>query len=112
MENSILNTIKKLIGIDVEITDFDLDLITHINSVFFILYQLGVGPDTPFSITGADSVWSDFTNDIAKIELVKTYVSAKVRLMFDPPQSSGALESLTKLVAEYEWRLNVETDHG
>lgn len=110
--NSILNDIKKLLGIASDITSFDTDLIIDINSVFMILTQLGVGPDTGFSITGPTETWSDFMSDMSKAESVKTYIFLKARLMFDPPQNGSVLEANKQLISELEWRLNVACDPG
>lgn len=102
---SILTSIKKLLGIDESYTVFDPDIIMHINSVFMILTQMGVGPAEGFSIEGEDSTWSDFTGGNITIESVKTYVYMKVKLMFDPPLSSAHIEALNKQISELEWRL-------
>lgn len=110
MNESILTSIKKLLGITSEYDHFDTDLIMHINSVFFILRQLGVGPEEGFNITGNTETWSDYLEDVNKLSLVKTYIYLKVKLMFDPPQSSFVTEAINKQIAEYEWRLNVEVD--
>lgn len=107
---SILTSIKKLLGIAEEQTSFDIDLIMHINSVFMILQQLGVGPEEGFYIEDDGAEWTDFLGESHKLELVKSYVGMKVRLMFDPPASSSHTESLTRLISEMEWRLNVAVD--
>lgn len=108
---SILNSVKKLIGLTEEYKQFDEDLIIHINSVFSILYQLGVG-STPFSITGESETWDDYIQleDDVNIQDVKSYVYFKTKLMFDPPTNSVVLGSIEKQIAELEWRLNVEAD--
>lgn len=106
--DSILTSIKKLLGITEEYTQFDPDLIIHINSIFFTLNQLGVGPEEPFSITGATEEWTDFTTD--KLNAVRTYVGLRARLYFDPPTNSSLLNSMKDDVRELEWRLNVEVD--
>jgi hypothetical protein len=111
--NSILNSIKKLFGPDAEYTHFDPDLILHINSVFSTLTQLGVGPKQGFSITGVSETWDDFFNgipDVNSLSMVKSYVYLKVRLLFDPPASSAAIESINRQISEYEWRLFVAAD--
>lgn len=109
MNESILQTIKKLIGLDNEDSSFNTDLIIHINSVFFILYQLGVGPDPAFSITGTGETWADFLGeDISKFEAIKTYIYMKTRIVFDPPTNATIMESLKSAIDEYEFRLNVE----
>lgn len=113
MTDSILNTTKKLLGIAEENTEFDLDIILHINSVFTILTQLGVGPSSGFSIHDDSSTWNDFmseTENGEKVEAVKNYMALKVRLMFDPPTSSTVLQSVNNMVSELEWRLNVLCD--
>lgn len=108
--NSILTSIKKLLGITEDYEYFDQDLIMHINSVFMILNQLGVGPDTCFSISDKTSKWEDFSENISDMESVKTYVYLKVRLVFDPPQSSFVLEAIRKNIDELEFRLNISQD--
>lgn len=111
MEESILLSLKKLLGIDKEVTDFDTDLIIHINSVFTILYQLGVGPSTPFVITGETETWKDFLNDESMIALVKSYMYLKVRLVFDiTTLTSGQVDAFKNQIAEFEARLNYMVD--
>lgn len=107
---SILTSIKKLLGITEEYDHFDSDLIMHINSVFTILTQLGVGPPEGFSIEGDDAEWYDFVNSKTNIEAVKTYVYMKVKLIFDPPSSSFVLESMNRTISELEWRLCVAAE--
>lgn len=106
---SILTSIKKLLGIMPEYTHFDADLIMHINTVFSILQQLGVGP--AFSITDANTTWSEYT-ERTDIEMLKTYIALKVKLIFDPPLSSVAVDAIKNQIAELEWRLNVAVDPG
>ena len=110
MNNSILNDIKKLLGIDANYDAFDQDLIIHINTVLMLLNQLGVGPDSCYSITGATETWADFFGDTKVLEMVKTYIYMKVKLMFDPPLSTSVTEVYNKTIAELEWRLNVAVD--
>ena len=105
--DSILTSIKKMLGITEEYTPFDIDIILHINSVFMILNQLGVGPSSGFRIEDDSATWSDFTEDKLDVEAVKSYIYLKVRLLFDPPSSSAAIESINRLISELEWRLNV-----
>ena len=107
---SILTSIKKLLGITEECTDFDADIIMHINSVFMILNQLGVGPAESFYIEDDIPMWNDFIPDGQNIEAVKSYVYLKVRLLFDPPASSTVMQSITQAISELEWRLNVSVD--
>ena len=105
--DSILTSVKKIIGISEEDESFDTDLIIHINSVLMILNQLGVGPEDGFSITDKSAVWTDAIGDNKLIEAVKTFVGLKVRLIFDPPTSSAVLDSINKTISELEWRINV-----
>lgn len=109
---SILTSIKKMIGVTEEYEHFDSDLIMHINSVFTILTQLGVGPASGFFIQDKTSTWKEFISDETKLQLVKSYMQMKVKLLFDPPLSSAVITSMEKMIAEAEWRLNVaaETD--
>lgn len=111
ISESILTSIKKLLGIDENYTHFDPDIVMHINSVFSILTQMGVGPANGFSISGKDETWSQFILDKPNIfSLVKSYVYMKVRLLFDPPLSSAAIESINRQISEFEWRLFVAAD--
>ena len=110
MNESILTSIKKMLGITEEYTHFDQDIIIHINTVLMILHQLGVGPEEGFAITDSYETWSDFLVDNKNIEAVKTYVYLKVKLLFDPPLSSAVTESINKSINELEWRLNVAVD--
>lgn len=110
METSILTSIKKMLGIAEDYTEFDEDIITHINSVFLNLTQLGVGPEEGFMIEDDTAVWEDFIDDSIQLQAVKTYMYLKVKLLFDPPLSSSVTESFTRMIAELEWRLNVAAD--
>lgn len=108
--NSILTSIKKLLGIAEECEDFDSDIIMHINSVFMILTQMGVGPKDGFSIHDKTTTWNDFLKDDQNLEGVKSYIHLKVKLMFDPPLSSAVTEVINKTISELEWRLYVASD--
>jgi hypothetical protein len=110
MTESILITIKALLGISPDNTDFDSSLIAHINSVFMILNQLGVGTSTPFSISGSTEVWSSFLSDSKDLEAVKSYMYKKVQIMFDPPTSGTVMDASNRIIDELEWRLNVAAD--
>ena len=105
MEESILKTIKQLIGCPDDFEQFDLDLIVHINSAFATLTHLGVGPKEGYRITGVDNVWSEFEDDAQKLSLIKDYVYIKTRLLFDPPISGSLMDSLKEQLKEMEWRL-------
>lgn len=107
---SILTSIKKLLGITEDYEHFDGELMIHINSVFAVLNQLGVGPNAGFVITDKSFVWKDFLNDDKTLEFVKTFVYLKVRLLFDPPQSSAVIEAINRQASEYEWRILVAAD--
>lgn len=108
---SILNSIKKLLGISSDYNQFDQDIIIHINSVFTILTQLGIGPSDGFSIVDANDEWEDFMDEnSSRLELVKSYIYLKVKLLFDPPQSTAAIESTNRMISEFEFRLQVIGD--
>ena len=110
METSILTSIKKMLGVAEDYTEFDEDIMTHINSVFLNLTQLGVGPEAGFMIEDDTAVWEDFIVDSIQLQAVKTYMYLKVKLLFDPPLSSSVTESFTRMISELEWRLNVAVD--
>ena len=110
MDSSILTSIKKLLSIAKEDTSFDQDIVMHINTVFAILAQLGVGPTNGFSIEDDSAVWGDYLGEATNLELVKSYMYMKVRLMFDPPTSSVLAEAMNKNISELEWRINTTVD--
>ena len=97
--DSILDSVKKMLGITPEYTHFDQDIIMHINSVFMVLQQLGVGPKEGFHI-----------EDPTKLQMVKSYMGLRVRLLFDPPASSAHMDCIKQQIAEFEWRMNVAVD--
>ena len=107
---SILTSIKKMLGITEEYKQFDPDIIMHINSVFMILNQLGVGPSEGFRINDEYTTWGDFISDDSYLDLVKSYMVMKVKLLFDPPQSSIVMEATNRMISEAEWRLNVAAE--
>ena len=110
--DSILTSVKKMLGIAEDCRDFDADIIMHINTVFMILNQLGVGPSTYFTIEDDIPTWSDFIPDGQNLEMVKSYMYMKVRLLFDPSASSTVMQSMNQAISEMEWRLNVSVDPG
>lgn len=111
MDESILTSIKKLLGIAEDYTNFDTDVIIHINTAFMNLNQLGVGPEEGFKIEDNLSNWSDFIEDDGKqLEAVKTYIYLKVKLVFDPPLSGTVMEAMKETIKEHEWRLNVQAE--
>ena len=109
---SILTSVKKMLGIAEEYEHFDPDIVMHINSAFSVLTQLGVGPSSGFAIRDKSSVWEDFIGSDLRLEMVKSYMHLKVRLLFDPPMSSALLSAMERQISEYEWRLNVAVDPG
>lgn len=107
---SILTSIKKLLGIEAEDTHFDPDIIMQINMALMSISQLGVGPSTGFVITGKGEVWLDLLGDRKDIESAKSYIYLKVRLIFDPPSSGVLIEAIERQIRELEWRLNIQVD--
>ena len=110
--NSILTSIKKLLGPEEDDTQFDGDIIIHINSVFMILNQLGVGPAAGFSIVDKSKTWTDYLGAEANVEAVKSYIYLKVRLIFDPPFAASLIEAIERQIAELEWRLINQVEGG
>jgi len=112
MIDSILTSTKKLIGgIPEDYTQFDADIITQINLAFSTLQQLGVGPEEGFAITDKDDYWEDFMEEGPLLNMVKTYIQLKTRLLFDPPTISAVLSAMENQVSELEWRLCVACDN-
>lgn len=109
---SILNSIKKLLGILDDYTEFDTDLIININSAFMVLHQLGVGPKDCFSIIDSTQTWEEFLGDHGDLNATKTYIYLKVKLMFDPPSSSFVLSSIDSQIQELEYRLLLQAKGG
>ena len=107
---SILTSIKKLLGIAEEYTHFDTDIIMHINSVFSILTQIGVGPSEGFFITDDSASWDDFLPNDARLEMVKSYVYLKTKLLFDPPDRSSVMDATKGMITELEFRISVAVD--
>ena len=108
---SILTSIKKMLGIAEEYTHFDADIIMHINTVFMTLTQLGVGPSEGFFIEDNSTYWIDFIPDLNKLQAVKTYMFLRVKIVFDPGSvGSSTLAAYERQIQEYEWRLNVAAE--
>lgn len=109
---SILISIKQMLGPSADYEHFDPDIIMHINTALMILRQLGVGPEEGFRIEDDTSTWTDFlpNESLIKLESVKSYVYLKVKLLFDPPLSSSTVESYNRAISELEWRLNVSAE--
>ena len=108
--DSILDTIKKMLGIEIDLTAFDTDIIIHINTSLMSLRQLGIGPQEAFSISDNTKTWSDFFGEELLLEGAKTYIYLKVRLLFDPPTSSTVIEAINRQLLELEWRLNSQVE--
>jgi hypothetical protein len=104
---SVLDSIKKVLGFDSTFSDFDIDVIMHTNTFFGSLQQIGVGPKTGFVIADNTLLWSDYSSDMTLLAAVKSYLYIKVRLVFDPPATSFVIDSYAKMAEELEWRLNV-----
>lgn len=108
---SILTSVKKMLGIAEECEDFDADIIMHVNSVLMVLTQLGVGPSEGFIIEDDSSTWDEFFVDTMQLQAVKSYIFMKVKLLFDPPTNSAVTNSYNQLITEFEWRLNANADY-
>ena len=110
--DSILNSVKKILSLGVDNKDFDADIILHINSVLAILQQLGIGPANGFYIDDDSATWTEYLGeDSSYLNMVKSYMCAKVRLLFDPPVSGAVMDSLTRVCSEFEWRANVAAEN-
>ena len=109
---SILDSLKKPLGMDPNYRVFDEDLIMHINSIFAVLHQLGVGPKDGYSIQSNAEEWSSFLQNNVLLNDVKTYMYLKLRLLFDPPASSSVLKSYEEQCKELEWRMNITAEEG
>lgn len=110
MTDSILNGTKKILGLDPDYTAFDHDVITHINTALGTLNQLGIGPINGFMIDDDEATWDDFLAGDPRLNGVRTYVYLRVRLLFDPPNTSFAITAMQEQVKELEWRLNVHRE--
>lgn len=111
MEESILTSIKKLLGITADYTHFDQDIIMHINSMFMILKQLGVGPVEGFYIEDDSATWEEFISDPSQFQAVKTDMYLRVKLLFDANSlTAGTLAAHERQISELEWRLNADAE--
>lgn len=106
-DDSILNSIKKLLGIEADYDVFDTDITIHINTVFSVLHSIGASPPDVFYITGDTEKWSDFLLDVAQARMVQTYMYLKVRNVFDPPSSASVATAFENQAKELEWRLAI-----
>ena len=113
IRSSILLSVKDALGLVPEYDPFDNALIMHINTVFALLYQLGVGPtESQFTITGESEIWEDFIADQIDVEFVRSYMFLKVRLLFDPPSTATLYDAYGNQIREMEWRLRVAGDEN
>ena len=103
---SILQSVKKALGLSESYEQFDADIMMHINSVLSILQQLGVGPREGFMLENKDTAWDEYIEDPLRFNMVKSYIYLKVRMLFDPPTTSYLVTAMEKQITEYEWRLN------
>lgn len=112
MNNSILDSIKKLLGISADDNNFDMDILMHINASIAALAQMGIGPEGGLFITDNSSSWDDLLSGDTRLEFAKTYIYYKVRLGFDPPTASSAVDAINRQISELEWRMNVAVEHN
>lgn len=110
--DSILTSIKKLMGLTEEYDAFDQDILILINSVLFELEQIGVKAKDGFTLSDKTAVWSDYSDDNRLLNALKPYIYMKTKLAFDPPTSSGALDSMNRIIDRFEWRINLYADTG
>ena len=110
--DSILTSIKKLMGLTEEYDAFDQDILILINSVLFELEQIGVKAKDGFALSDKTAVWSDYSDDDRLLNVLKPYIYMKTKLTFDPPTSSGALDSMNRIIDRFEWRINLYADTG
>jgi hypothetical protein len=110
MEDSILNSTKKILGIEADYPAFDVDVITHINSTFAIVHQLGVGPEEGFAIEDESEEWGDLGLPLEQLNLLRTYLFLRVRMLFDPPATSFLIDAMNKQIEEYETRLSISRE--
>lgn len=112
MEVSILKTIRVFIGLSVDDSSFDTDIIIHANSAFMVLQQLGLGSNDFFRVTGTKELWIDFDSKISRFEMIKEYVCLRVKIILDPPSNASVLEAIKETIKEDQWRLNLEVEEG
>lgn len=110
MADSILDSVKQVLGVEEDYTAFDIDILMHINTAFATLNQIGIGPDAGFMIEDASATWDQFLGDDPRLNSVKTYIYLKVRLIFDPPATSFVINAIEKQIEELEWRLSVKRE--
>lgn len=109
-DDIILTEVKKMLSIEPSVSEFDIDVIAHVNSAFFSLFELGIGPSAPFYID-AFTAWSDFETKVPK-PIILDYLYLKTKMVFDPPSSSALIEAMKDRISELEFRMNIYTDNG
>ena len=110
--DSILTSIKKLLGPEEDDTHFDPDIIMYINTVLMALNQIGVGPEAGFSISDKTTTWATYLGTNVNLEAVKSYIYLKVRLIFDPPSSTPLIDAIERQIKELEWRILIQPKGG
>ena len=110
MTDSILLTVKSILGLEAEYTPFDAEIILDINTVLAKLTQAGIGPREGFAITDDSETWTQFVGSDPRLNMIKTYTALDVRLLFDPPQSSAAMENIKAQIQEYIYRMNIHEE--
>lgn len=112
MSDSILDTIKEMLGIDVAVTAFDTEITIHLNGAFMVLTQLGAGPNSGFFVVDKTTKWSDYLGTETTLEAVKTYLFLKVKIVFDPPERAAVLEAYKSQINELEFRIGIQAEGG
>ena len=108
---SILDTVKKMLGIDAEDISFDLDIVTLINPIIYALAQMGIGPSTGFIVVDKNNTWTEYIGGSTfNLEGVKTYIYLKTKLIFDPPTNTTTIDAITRNAQELEWRMMLEVE--
>lgn len=110
MIDSILNSTKKTLGLAEDYPAFDEDILMHLNSVFADLYQLGIGPQNGYQVTGEDQTWSDYLGSDYRLNSVRSYVYLRVRFLFDPPQAGFHISAMKEQIEKMEWRITAQGD--
>jgi hypothetical protein len=108
--DSILDSVKKVLGIDKDYDAFDVDIVMHINTVFATLHQLGIGPEAGFAIEDASPTWEEYLGDDMRLNNIKTYIYMRVRIVFDPPTTGFLLSSMKEQIQELEWRISIRRE--
>lgn len=108
MNDSILDTIKKMLGVDPSYTQFDEDIVVLINSAFSNLAQVGIIPNSGYRIESSSNTWDEVLGEHLNYDNLKSYIYLKVRVLFNPPSTSFALQAIQDEIKELEWRIYIE----